>query len=158
MSKPIVVIFSFGSKETKGNKILALLGTIARKRKMAIITQKDIPLSAEDGGTIIFVEDFKNSPGWHSTLWVAYAAKEICESRGMEKKCVVVVAKPHLSRCVRDMEKIGFCVLESITQEYNWFDLDSEQPWTTSWFKWWRRELLLRLMPWWLYKKVTLRP
>ena len=158
----ILVVFSFGSKETEGNKELvnAIRWFTGGDSRWKIITQKDIPLSEGDVFRV-FVEDFKRSCGWHSTLWVANAAIEICDHYHWPKVAHVLAAPMHIKRCVRDLKRIGFEKVKPFSffdgRGIRWYDKKSSLPWTRSWLRWWHRELKLRLLPWFLYKKLTLK-
>jgi len=157
---PVVVVFSFGSKGTKGNKSLAFAGAIEANNggAIVIITQKDIPRIE---GVHFCYCDLELERDWHSTLWVATSAREICECCKFSKKVkVIVVAAPmHLKRCVRDLKKSGFEVMKMVSPklESSWYEKSSLLPWTRSWWRWWSREIILRLLPWGVYKRLTLR-
>jgi len=158
---PVVIVFSFGSKETKGNESLAFAGASEANDagRAIVITQKDIPKI--EGVFFWYCEDYKLERDWHSTLWVATSAREICECCKFSKKVkVIVVAAPmHLKRCVRDLKKSGFEVMKMVSPklESSWYEKSSLLPWTRSWWRWWSREIILRLLPWGVYKRLTLR-
>jgi len=151
---PVVVIFSFGSKGTKGNKLLAVAG--AKETNGVVITQRDI--SKMQGASFWhYVEDFKSESGWHSTLWVATSAMEICKCREYPQKAIVIAAPMHLKRCARDLRKVGFEVMKMVSPKLesgSWYEKKSLLPWTRSWWRWWTREVAIRLLPWPIYKQL----
>ena len=156
----VVVIFSFGSKGTKGNKLLAVAGAKEAKGAYVVVTQRDIP-RIESVNSWYYVEDFKLTSGWHSSLWVATSAREICECRKFPRTAIVVAVPMHLKRCSRDLKRNGFKVVKTVspklTSSNNWYEKESLLPWTRSWWMWWPREIILRLLPWSVYKWLTLR-
>lgn len=162
----VILVFSFGSfgsKETRGNCLLGSeASSMAREeRAVAVITQKDIPnnISKDFLCPLVYVEDFMREDGWHSTLWVAKTAKLFCSLNRFPMKAVVIAAPMHLRRAVRDARKSGFDVVcgRSPNSDNSWYEKKSELPWTRSWWRWWIREIPLRLLPWWLYKRLTLK-
>ena len=78
---------------------------------------------------------------------------------------LVVAAKPHLRRALRDtrmaIREIGADIeVMSATSvsgylTKSWFCPDSLQERTRSRLKWWPREIILRLMPFFIYKRVA---
>ena len=153
--KYVVVIFSFSSPvNTAGNLALSHDGSMHDAGCKAVITQKDIANAKK----YLYVEDFANNPGWHSTLLVASIAEKICNNLGCPKNAVVIAAPMHLWRATRDMKRLGFKIFDSLSPwaAVSWYEKESSLPWTRSWWRWWAREIPLRLLPWWLYKKLTL--
>ena len=171
----IVAIFSFGSEGTRGNKNLAICGMheAHKEGSLMIITQKDVPNTEKSykkyGLTFeeeffcpfVFVEEHEISHGWHSTLWVASVARKICERHEFSNRMIVVAAPMHIRRVARDLKKVGFEVVETVSPklkgEDSWYEKGSSLPWTRSWWRWWSREIILRLLPWSAYKWLTLR-
>ncbi len=168
-----ILILSFGSSGTEGNlylgeKVLCL--NRVNNNTFAVITQRDIPNipetlpeGCEEAGYSLcpfsYVEDFMKDYGcWHSTLWVVNVAKLFCQNNGFPLRAVVVAAPMHLRRAIRDAEKVGFDVVSGVSPQIKgWYEKKSLLPWTRSWWRWWIREIPLRLLPWWLYKRLTLK-
>lgn len=166
--KMVIIVFSFGSKGTKGNRYLAQAGLRKEKHLLAVITQDDIPDEAElphnqmdNFCPFFYVEEFMRESGWHSTLWVANAAKLFCLYKEVPLRAIVVAAPMHLRRAMRDARKVGFNVVcgksPLLPGEASWYEEKSLLPWTRSWFRWWIREVPLRLLPWCIYKRLTLK-
>jgi hypothetical protein len=65
----------------------------------------------------------------------------------------LIVAKQHLWRCSRDLKKVLSSVyVQEIGVEMAY--LQDLQPWVTSPLRWWTRELIIRVLPWSLYKRL----
>lgn len=95
------------------------------------------------------------------TLRIARGAVEWASEKGL-KELWIAAAKPHMWRCLRDLEyaakeaglEIKIKVCEEIEQipEEEWFCPDSGQEWTRSPESWRKRERILERLPMWLYK------
>ncbi|MDP3935127.1 MAG: hypothetical protein Q8Q46_02855 [Candidatus Giovannonibacteria bacterium] len=85
----------------------------------------------------------------------------VLEAKKNNWKNILVVAEPHhAKRCVRDLKKLGF---NAEADDYfrihgeSLCDLDSEQWWTRHLILLLPREIILRLLPWQIYKWITMR-
>ena len=162
--KKVFVIFSFGSKGTRGSHCLGVSGLTKREDILAVITQMDVPNLAVNINNkrhgfcpFFYVEEFMRDDGWHSTLWVANAAKKFCEWNEFPLNAVVIAAPMHLKRAMRDTRMAGFSVVRGKSPLIKtWYERESLLPWTRSWWRWWPREIMLRMLPWYFYKKLTL--
>jgi len=77
----------------------------------------------------------------------------------------IVAAKPHLWRCIRDLNeaireyntniKIKICEEIYKYSANEWFCKDSKQTRTRSQFNWWIREVIIKLIPFSIYKKIA---
>jgi hypothetical protein len=158
-----IVVFAFGSPENIfPNRFLAN-AAIAQARRFGvdIFTQRDIPINDKD----IKVEYIKENDFPPPTLRIARAAVRWAKKKGF-KQLRVIAAKPHMWRCIRDLQyaikEIGIqgslgalpIHLREIPED-EWFDLKSTQKRTRSARAWWKRERIIRRMPMWLYKLVA---
>lgn len=162
MKPDVIIAFAFGvfrkqDQYKSPNWYIARQAEyLSKKFRIPIITQKDVPVDSTRL-EVLFVE--KN--GYLFTLDIAEKAAELKERWGWHR-AKVVAAPPHEWRCRRDLLRLGFKEVEG---DYYlrfkfwfwhrfWFSEKSLQPWTRSRTRWWLREIPLRLMPWWLYKKI----
>ena len=161
-----IVAFAFGRPQTlPSNKLIAKIAMQQSWEHAApIFTQLDVPIHNE----ILDVEYAFENIGGHppSTLKIAQEAIAWASRRSITD-IVVVAAKPHMWRCLRDLKEESYIQSEARIrivpfvnwaqyQLSDWFCEESTQPWTTSWTKWSRRDFVLRMMPFWLYKRVTI--
>lgn len=143
-----------------------------------IFTQRDIqfdPLGPQndprDERTLVevqsvevtYIEGESDCPP--STLRIARGAVKWAKQRGI-RKLWVVAAKPHLWRCVRDLkyaireadahiEVFVYQGIKEIPGDKWFYPLGSTQKRVQSFWKWWPREIILRLMPMGIYKRVA---
>ena len=102
-----------------------------------------------------------NSP---PTLRIARGAVEWAKQRGF-KELWIVAAKPHLWRALRDTKqavreigeeiKVRACTEVWWYPEDSWFCLDSTQAFTRSQGAWSMRDIILKLMPFFIYKRIA---
>ncbi len=162
----VIVAFAFGKfddndKPTCPNRIIADFAEyLAAKNMVPIVTQTDVPIIHSVMG-IYFVDlgrllTIGAKEIYLSTLSIAEKTKELAKEKGW-KTVSVVAAAPHKWRCERDLRKMGFVILEEMYfNRYRfWFSRKSKQWWTRGPIRWWFYEILVRLLPWWLYKKIA---
>lgn len=164
----VILAFAFGApRSTLANRQIAIRAILlANGLRAEVITQDDVPINGM-GISIQMPCSMVKHPGgkFLSTLGIIhYGIEEFCRRHNLNNKDEVeihVVAVPsHMKRCVRDIKKEGFknirtSPFKSFPRD-SWFTKESTQWWTRSWWLWWLREIPLRLLPWWLYKKKTL--
>jgi len=168
MTRRIMILaFAFGSYENiRLNRLIANRATyLSLSGRADIFTQKDVPLGQMNP---IFAENVTAKKGYFSTLNVVQAFVNwiiVSSIRGEKwSECIIVAAPQHQWRCCRDLKKVlkeqGLTMKIFIDDEFEFEDMYekySHQWWTRSWWQWWLREIPLRLLPWWLYKKITQR-
>jgi hypothetical protein len=162
LKKRGVLAFAFGVPETiLSNRLIAQLASKkAREFGAPVYTQLDIRM--EEGIEVDFAEEKPGEPP--STLFFVQGAVRWA----MRKKITeiwIVAAKPHLWRCVRDLDRsieeagveieIRVCgEIEKISEE-DWFCVDSTQKRTQTKACWQKRERIIKLMPFFVYKFIA---
>lgn len=158
-----VVAFAFGVPDTiRSNRSIAFVATFkARQLNAPIYTQADVKIF--DPSVVVFHTSEKpNSPP--PTLRIARGAVQWANQCRFTELWVVA-AKPHLWRAERDLRQavheagggIIVRVCEEIEQypERDWFCSDSTQERTQSQKAWDGRERVLKVMPFFIYKRVA---
>lgn len=125
-----------------------------------IYTQKDILFNIlpED---VEYIKEDDNPP---PTLRIARGAVQWAKRRGITI-LLIVAAEPHRWRAIRDVRAaiserglgITYFSHRGWREEMKdlWFSSISSQKRTRSWWNWWSREIIVRLMPFWLYKIIA---
>lgn len=170
MADQVILAFSFGSPcWLKSNQVIAKKTVILAKILNAdIFTMKDILINKEFAHYhhVEYAENIINNgvnKKYLSTLGLIRCFARYAKGKVWEK--VWVIAAPqHIGRCLRDLEKtlkkenLRIEILIGNDADYDeefWYFKDSTQRCTRSPFIWWLREIPLRLLPWWLYKKIA---
>ncbi len=160
----VVILFAYG----KGEKMNAILGGWANnivdtfgspnRRRINLYTQLDMTPFVETI-QISFAHEGKK---YLSTYGIVKQFSEAVKDRGYHR--VAVIAAPqHIKRCVRDLYAEGFsCYVDtgkfflpkgaSLEDESFWYNPDDPQDQVRSHKNWWRRERILRILPFVLYK------
>lgn len=159
-----VVAFAFGRPETvKSNQRLAEMASVrAVDCKGPVFTQRDIV--ANKRFNVKDVEQVYEPGEPPPTLRIAREAVKWAERRDLNFLWVVA-AKPHLWRCLRDLRaackearkdiRIESCPEIEHTWERDWFCPNSTQARSRSPWKWYQRELILKAMPFFIYKRIA---
>lgn len=163
MAKAGVVAFAFGVPSTirSNRRIGQIASRKARELGAPVYTQFDVLVG--DGIKTYYTEEQPGNPP--PSLRIARGAVQWAR-RNFLDEFWVVAAKPHLWRCVRDLNRaIGETndlaarvrVCDEIEQfpEAEWFCSDSTRERTRSREAWDKRERILKLMPFFLYKFVA---
>lgn len=158
MNKPDVILAFGFSREGEANQHIAISAKVClRKYEIPIFTQNDVAQHLSDVRPIIVVEEGKR---YLSTLGIVLAFITLAQKRGW-KRVFVVAAPPHIWRCVRDLQKMGFEVFDdrfyfqTAYQKSFWYNRKDSQPWVRGPLRWWLREIILRVLPWKVYFKYT---
>ena len=145
-----IIVFAFGDSYITNCRLIKVLVRYINEGD-EVLTQKslyqellmsyqdrcyELPQSTEEISTYGLVKEFKK------------VAKE-----KNWKNVMIFAAKQHVKRCRRDLKKEGFGVLAvGVTVDYN----SDDKLWhVRNWLFWWIRERILRMLPFWLYKRVT---
>lgn len=157
-----VLPFAFGVPETilSNRRIAQIASQKARELGAPVYTQLDIHI--DDGIEVEFTEEQPGNPP--PTLRFARGAVEWARRKNLTNLWIVA-AKPHLWRCVRDLDRairesdaqIKIYVCEKIEQypEDEWFCADSTQKRTQSRKNWEGRERIIKRMPFFVYKLIA---
>jgi len=126
----------------------------------SIYTQRDILI--KDKNVEVFYPDGELSPP--PTLRIARGAIKWAKLLDIEELWIIA-AEPHLWRCERDLRyaikekkaQIDVFVCEDTYRRYGdeWYCSESEQRHTRSPEDWWKREVKLKKMPMFIYKRVA---
>jgi len=160
--KKLVVAFAFGTPKEIGSNWL--IGRIASRKasflSALIFTQSEV--EPDSGIEVLRVSEVSGK--CPTTLCVARgAAKLVCERKYSE--VWVAAARPHMPRARRDMlaalREVGYQAEVRICEECliypdkEWFCPKSAQARTRSASNWWSREIILLVMPFFLYRLVA---
>ena len=157
-----ILAFAFGAPETilSNRRIAHLTAKKAYELGAPVYTQLDIYV--DNSIEVEFIkEQFGNPP---STLQIARGAVKWAMRKEI-KKILIIAAKPHLWRCVRDVTgvihevgaQIEISICKEIMQypENDWFCVDSLQRRTQSKRNWERRENIIEFLPFFIYKFIA---
>lgn len=157
---PGIVVFGFGfPTDIVANQLL----TEMAKWEMSldstpVFTQREIVLDGAE------YSDAPGPQGPMTTLRVCRAAVQWAHLRGLDE-IMIIAAKPHLWRCLRDMRyaarEVNFDIkvyasdlIENVSSK-QWFRGDSEQWCTKSRVVWYLRDSILRIMPMSIYRRIA---
>ena len=164
MKKTGIVAFAFGVPSTilSNRRIAEIASKKARELNASVYTQLDVRV--EQGISVEYTKEEAGNPP--PTLRIAREAVQWAKRDGLTELWVVA-AKPHLWRALRDVQqavheagtRIEVRACKEIEQypEDSWFCPDSTQNRVRSSEAWNKRERILRLMPFFVYKRVALR-
>jgi hypothetical protein len=159
LSKLGIVAFAFGVPYTiESNKIIA---TIAQENslehKAPIYTQSDIVIN--ETLNINYIEG--DQP---PTLRIAREAIKWAKKNDLDG-LLIIAAAPHINRAMRDMkmaikEAKQKIILIKCLDVYNypkaiWFCSNSSQTRTKSKMEWYKREIILKILPFFIYKRIA---
>jgi len=154
-----IVTFAFGEPaDSRANgKLAAITTSKAVELEAHVFTQNDVC----PAGLVVTRATQRGDEGPPPTLRIAREAMQWVEERGIQN-ILVVAAKPHLRRCLRDLRKAAREAGVTLTirsveglEKHRWYDPTSTQKRVRSRLNWWPRELILRAMPFSLYKGVA---
>jgi len=158
-----ILAFAFGAPKTiLANQLIAQIATQkAYELKAPIYTQLDIQIKDKNVKVDFIKEQVSKRP---STLKISEKAIQWAENKNITDLWIVA-ASPHLWRCARDVSyivdkknlkiNIHLCKKINIYPESSWFCINSIQKRTQSKKNWKRRERIIRLIPFYIYKFIT---
>jgi hypothetical protein len=163
----LILVFAFGAdKHIEPNIELARIAVTEAEKdpiRNTIYTQQDININAHRPSckVIKYIQQDSNPP---STLSLAQEAARWSQEQSIDEVCIVA-AGPHIDRCVRDTQRafeeqaLDATIKQSgIINQFpykSWFCENSKQKRTRTARSWVLRELFLRLIPFYWYKKLT---
>lgn len=171
--KNLVVGFAFGQPNNipANKKILEVVLDTAEGYNCDIYTQEDIDVisahnSVPDDTYVEVMKDESGAPP--PTLRIARGVVSLIKRLTTKPKTIFIVsAPPHAWRCMRDVqealreERLSIPVVLSPLmkdrdyKETYWFSPSSTQKRTQSKKDWYPREILLKFMPFWIYKRIA---
>ncbi len=160
-SNIVVVAFAF-SKTGQSNLTIAKRATaLAKAWKAPIFTQNDVALHIDPKAEGVVLFTAKQTAGYLSTFGIVRDLKGLSKIAGWTR-AIVVAAPSHDGRCIRDLEMMGFDVIQDRdfhlrrhTLKGHWYNPRDPQLWVRNPLIWWMREAILRLMPWGIYRRIA---
>ncbi|OGG58642.1 hypothetical protein A2765_02875 [Candidatus Kaiserbacteria bacterium RIFCSPHIGHO2_01_FULL_56_24] len=155
-----IVAFAFGFPDTVvANLAIARLAYEEASRLSApIYTQHEVHVHGAE------YVDAPGPQGPIPTLRLCRAAVQWAHLRGLDE-IVIGAAKPHLWRCIRDLEyavqEVNFPIAVRASGYINkvapedWFRGDSQQWYTNNRLAWYLRDTILRIMPMFIYARIA---
>lgn len=164
MKKIGIVAFAFGAPSVIcSNDLIARIASWkAREFNAPVYTQLDVRI--EPGIMVEFADEIPGDPP--PTLRIARGAIRWAKQRGLTELWIVA-AQPHIWRCARDLAEsvreagggwqISIRICDEIDQypEDSWFCFNSTQTRTRSRRNWQGRERAIKLIPFFIYKRIT---
>lgn len=163
ISRARVFVFAFGTKEHQASQWLAKEAqAFARAQCFGIDTQPDITINP-NFGDVWYIPEEPNTPS--PTLRMARAFVQRAKEKNV-KFVFVFSAQPHEWRVMRDLRKANkeagipiseFVIPDVVRKNSNreWFDPNSKQIHTRTKRNWLKRDILLWLMPFFIYKRIA---
>ena len=156
-----IVAFAFGRDYNLNSnlQIAQIASDTALEQNIPVYTQPDVLLREGVEAEYISCQADEKQP---STLEMARQAIFWAKNQKINN-LLVVAAKPHMKRCVRDLthsaKKIGIKIKieQPKIPPLQWFYTESKQKHTRSFWQWWSREIILRLLPFHIYKYIINR-
>lgn len=157
-----IITFAFGVPNTirSNRRIAQIASKKARELDAPVFTQLDIRI--EPGIRVIHTDEMTGHPP--PTLRIARDAVQWAKEQGF-KELLIIAAQPHLWRALRDVREaireigggISIYACQEIKQyhEDSWYCLNSTQLRTRSRKGWQSREYVLKLLPFFIYKRVA---
>lgn len=157
-----IIAFAFGMPwAIPPNRIIAEIALKrARELNAAVYTQYDIHIN--NGIEVEHIDQDIDSPP--PTLRIARGAVQWAKQQGL-KDLLIIAAEPHLWRAMRDVKKaireagveieVHTCLDIYDHPEDNWFCPTSRQVRTRSKEAWNKRERILKLLPFGIYKIIA---
>lgn len=162
-----VVAFAFDSNPaTPANGLIATIALekAAQIGSREIFAQPFVPILRFAGAAAIKLE--QTSEGRDNPLAIILVARQAIRWARLNQIQVLWIsaAKPSMWRCRRDLmvaaREAGYVVEikaceEAFTAEMGWFFPQADQQRVRSWSRWALRELIIWLMPFWLYDRLS---
>lgn len=151
MAETVILAMAFGVGQQINYPLKREVEQLANLKGYPVYTQHDLGviLDLRPGVTLMMA----HQPGEHiSSLAIIEQFAQAAKVNGW-KAVKLVAARQHLWRCARDLrEALPEVYVDKIPVETAY--LPDIQPWVTSPLRWWMRELIIRLLPWPLYRRL----
>ena len=151
MAETVILALAFGVGQQINHPLKMKVEQLANIKNLPVYTQQDLAVSLKlNSGIVLFIAC--QAGDYLSSLAIIEQFAQAAKVRGW-KAVKLVAASQHLWRCARDLKKVlPEIYIDKIPVEVDY--LPDIQPWVTSPLRWWMRELIIRLLPWRLYKKM----
>ena len=149
--KTVILALAYGKGKQINQPLKEAVEKLVSLEKCSVYTQQDLRLilRLEPGTSVVVANQLDKHI---SSLAIIEQFAQMARMNSW-KNVILVAAKQHSWRCARDLKKIlpTVCIKElSVETPYR----PDNQSWVTSPIRWWSRELIIRLLPWVLYKKL----
>lgn len=151
MAETVILAMAFGVGQQINYPLKREVEQLANLKGYPVYTQHDLAVSLKlNSGIVLFMAC--QAGDYLSSLAIIEQFAQAAKVHGW-KAVKLVAASQHLWRCARDLEKIlPEVYVDKISVETAY--LPDIQPWVTSPLRWWMRELIIRMLPWRLYKRL----
>ncbi len=151
MAETVILAMAFGVGRPINYPLKREVERLTNLKGYLVYTQHDLGsiLELQSGMSLVMA----HQTGDHiSSLATIEQFAQAAEMNGW-KSVKLVAASQHIWRCARDLKEVLPKVhVQQIAVETPY--LSDVQPWVTSPLRWWTRELIIRLLPWPLYRRL----
>jgi len=151
MAGTAILALAFGVGQQINYPLKRKVEELANLKGYSVYTQQDLGTMLELKPEV-FLLIAQQSDEHISSLNVIKQFAEMAKLNGWTS-VKLVAAEQHIWRCVRDVKEILPSVYVQEIAVKTAYQPDI-QPWVTSPLRWWIRELIIRLLPWSLYKRL----
>ena len=156
----VIVAFGF-SKRGAANRAIARAAIVSTAfYGIPVFTQDDVSHKMEP--VVAQVQSANEERGYLSTLGICKQFKYFADRNWNHAKIRVIAAPMHQWRCERDLKMLGFEIFEPPTKSRvaeprigRWYNPSDPQIWVRNGWIWWARELILRALPCFIYKRIA---
>lgn len=151
MAETVILALAFGVGQAINYPLKREVEQLANIKNLPVYTQQDLGVILKlNSGIVLFMAC--QAGDYLSSLAIIEQFAQAAKVNGW-KTVKLVAASQHIWRCVRDLKEVlPEVYVDKIPVETAY--LPDIQPWVTSPLRWWMRELIIRLLPWRLYKKM----
>ena len=147
----VILVFAFGDSLETNQKLIEEVGKF--RLSAPIFSQKSLDQALHDAypeRTIIIAEQADDRI---STYEIAEQFATLAVKKKWMTACIIA-AEQQIWRCQRDIQKnrMFYCAARRIKTGYSPHD---PQLWVRNCYIWWLREMIIRMLPFNLYKAIT---
>ena len=156
MGKTVIFLFAFGDSKESNDKLVEELKMFSPQ--VPIFSQESVALTLRKKypNRTIFIANQERQHISSCALidqFLQYASEQDWD------KVIIIAAKQHIWRCRRDLAQTGFAASSSIKDNMHpvktGYQAHDPQSFVRNHFRWWLREIIIRLLPYKIYKLVT---